>query len=181
MITNQLAIVNGVKIQISNDREKLVPIKPICEALGINYTTQVEKLKNDSILSSVVPLRGITASDGKTYQMICIPLQYVFGWLFTISDKNVSEEAKELVIRYKKECYDVLFKYFNENAEFVVDRAERVENQERIVNDLQLQVKSLKVTLKENLNKLSELKSLTINQWKNENSQLKLELYVNED
>ena len=61
METRIVARVNDVDI-IATTEEQLVPIKPICEALGVNYTTQIEKLKKHPIYGSVVPLRGITAA-----------------------------------------------------------------------------------------------------------------------
>ena len=48
-----------------NDAKKLVPIKPICEALGIDYASQFTKIKNDEDLSSTVVLSTIVATDGK--------------------------------------------------------------------------------------------------------------------
>ena len=62
---------NGISLQVvSSDSEQLVAIKPVCEILGVNYTTQVEKLKAHPIFGSVIPLRGTTGADGKTYQML---------------------------------------------------------------------------------------------------------------
>ena len=76
MDTKTLVTVNSVAIQIIDEGvEKLVPVKPICEALEINYSTQVEKIKEHPILSSTIPLRGIVAADGKEREMLCLPLQ----------------------------------------------------------------------------------------------------------
>lgn len=44
--------------------------------------------------------------------MFCLPLEYVYGWIFTINPKNVSEGAKESVRKYRRECYDVLYCHF---------------------------------------------------------------------
>ena len=45
METKTIARINDVNIVVVNNEEQLIPIKPICEALGVNYTTQIEKLK----------------------------------------------------------------------------------------------------------------------------------------
>ncbi len=51
---NVITVVNNVKIiELENS---FVPIKPICDALGIDYSTQVQKIKNDEKLNSVVGL-----------------------------------------------------------------------------------------------------------------------------
>lgn len=115
--TNRLSIgrINGVEIYAvkSDDGSILVPVKPICEAIGVRFDTQYEKLQKHPILSSVIPLRGTTGADGKTYEMVCLPLEYVYGWIFTINPKNVSEDARDNVIRYQKKCYEVLYAYFH--------------------------------------------------------------------
>ncbi|MDL2262971.1 phage antirepressor N-terminal domain-containing protein [Bacteroidales bacterium OttesenSCG-928-I21] len=89
MITRTLARVNEVSIQVvENGSEKLVPIKPICEALGIEFEPQRRKLNEDDFLNSVTTLKVATGNDGKQYEMICLPYQYIFGWLFTINPKK---------------------------------------------------------------------------------------------
>src|SRR5690554_8032106 len=107
--TKTVAIVNKSTIILIEDGNKLVPVKPICQALGVDFASQKEKIETDEVLSSVVGLNPTTGADGKEYEMFCIPLKYVFGWLFTINPKNVKEEARESVIAYRKECYDVLY------------------------------------------------------------------------
>ena len=111
METRIVARVNDVDI-IATTEEQMVPIKPICEALGVNYTTQIEKLKKHPIYGSAVPLRGITTADGKTYQTSCMPLRYISGWILSIHPDNVKEEVREHLIEYQLKCNDVLYDYF---------------------------------------------------------------------
>lgn len=78
-----IANVNGKEIEILNEPDgKFVPIKPICEALGIDHSRQLQKLKEDDDLSSTMGLRPMVAADGKQREMACIPFELVFGWLF---------------------------------------------------------------------------------------------------
>lgn len=74
-ITKTVAVINGSKIQIIQNGEKLVPIKPICEALGVQYPRQKEKIENDEILSATVRLTRTVAADGKDREMFCIPFK----------------------------------------------------------------------------------------------------------
>lgn len=111
METRIVARVNDVDI-IATTEEQLVPIKPICEALGVNYTTQIEKLKKHPIYGSTVPLRGIVAADGKLREMSCLPLRLISGWIFSIHPDNVKEEVREHLIEYQLKCNDVLYDYF---------------------------------------------------------------------
>lgn len=112
MKTKTIARVNNVAILAGNDSEKLVPIKPICEALGIDRKAQQDKIREDEFLSSVGVLSTLTGADGKQYEMFCLPLEFIFGWLFTINPKNVKEEAQEAVRQYRIECYRVLYNHF---------------------------------------------------------------------
>lgn len=64
-------------------------------------------------MSSTVALRATVGGDGKQRDMVCLPFEFVFGWLFTISPDSVAtEEAAEAAIRYKRECYHALFTHF---------------------------------------------------------------------
>lgn len=109
-----ITTINGIQLTaVTNEaHEVFIPIKPICDALGIDDKRQREKIQNDEILSSVGGLKPSTGGDGKTYEMYCLPLQYVYGWIFTVNPKNVAPEARETVSRYRRECYDVLYRHF---------------------------------------------------------------------
>ena len=106
--------INDVAIAATSNEqgEVLIPIRPICDALGVNSNGQIEKIKSDPILGATDKLSLSVGPDGRQREMVCLPLQYVFGWLFTINPGNVDERAKEAVIRYKKECYDALYNHF---------------------------------------------------------------------
>ena len=121
--------INDVAIAATSNEqgEVLIPIRPICDALGVSYERQYRKVCDDEFLSSVVALRATTGADGKKYEMVCLPLQYVFGWLFTINPANVSEEARPAVKRYRLECYDALYNHFTRARQRQLD-----ENREEI-------------------------------------------------
>ncbi|WP_336368925.1 phage antirepressor N-terminal domain-containing protein, partial [Avibacterium paragallinarum] len=46
-------------------------------------------------------------------QTLCLPIQYLNGWLFGIDVKRVKPEIRETLITYKRECYQALFDYWN--------------------------------------------------------------------
>lgn len=111
---NHISVINGVEIcALVENGETLIPIKPICEAIGIDAKAQREKIREHSILNSVGVLSTSTGSDEKRYEMFCLPLKFVYGWLFTINPANVSESARENVIKYHLECYDAIYDYFS--------------------------------------------------------------------
>ena len=125
MNTKTIARVNNVAILAGNDSEKLVPIKPICEALGIDDDAQRRKIQDDDFLSSVAVLSTATGADGKQYEMFCLPLEFIFGWLFTINPKNVKEEAQEAVRQYRIECYRVLYNHFFGNLKKQIEQNDK--------------------------------------------------------
>lgn len=81
-----IAKVNNVPI-ILIEREKLVPIKPICEALEIDYSGQIQKMKDDDILSSTTVLSNVVAADGKEREKTCLSLKYVSAGSFLLTIK----------------------------------------------------------------------------------------------
>ena len=74
-------------------------------------------------------LSTTTGKDGKVYEMQTIPFKFVFGYIFGISAKNVKEEAREKLIKYKLECYDALYNHLTRDAEFVELKQKKIEEQ----------------------------------------------------
>lgn len=108
--TRTIIRVNNVEIVSTN--EGLIPIRPICEALGVDHKAQREKIKEHYIFGSVGVLSTSTGKDGKQYEMLCIPAGYVLGWLLTINPANVKEEVRGMFASYQAECYNALYRHF---------------------------------------------------------------------
>jgi hypothetical protein len=141
--------VNGTNINIVQEgSDILVPIRPICDALGVTFSRQRKKIAEDPILGPTVALRATVGGDGKQREMVCLPFELVFGWLFTISPDNVaSDEAADAVIRYKRECYHALFAHFVKRFRYAQEC-----NEKEIA--LLSQISELKDTLLANKNEL---------------------------
>jgi hypothetical protein len=175
MKTKTVARIKDVSIMLIDDAEKLVPIKPICQALEVNYSSQLEKIKSDEILGSTVPLRGIVAADGKEREMACIPFKLVFGWLFTINPKNVKAEAKEQIIKYRLECYNALFNYFTDQGEFLEQKQKALEKQLEEVERIRTDYCDQKKLLNEARKTLNDIKELTFEEWQMNKRQLSID------
>ncbi len=173
--TKTIARVNNVDILVIENGEKRVAIKPICEALEIDFSRQLQKVKEDEILGSVVGLTPTTGRDGKTYEMQTIPFMFVFGWLFTINPKNVKPEAQEAVSRYRLECYKALFHHFTDQSEFLEHKQTALESQIEEVQRIRTDFNHTKKRLKEANIKLNQIKELSFENWKVNNSQMKIE------
>ncbi|WP_082985005.1 phage antirepressor N-terminal domain-containing protein [Gallibacterium genomosp. 3] len=96
-------------------------MKPICENIGLQWESQYNRIKRDGVLSEAVIVM-ITPTNGGNQQMICLPIQYLNGWLFGIDTNRVKPEIRETLIKYKKECYQALHDYwFKGKAEREID------------------------------------------------------------
>jgi flagellar motility protein MotE (MotC chaperone) len=169
---NTLVKINNVEIiQLSND---LVPIKPICEALGIDESSQRKKIKEDEFFNSVAVLSTATGSDKKEYKMTCLPLKYIFGWLSTINPKNVKEEAKETVKEFRMKCYDALFdSLFLQNV-FLKEKESDIEKKLDELEDIRENFKNAKTRLDAANKDLKEMRCFTFEQWKERKFQTSL-------
>lgn len=117
--------INGTDIvTVDRDGEVLVPIKPICDALGIEDAAQRVKIQNDDFLASTGSIIESVAADGKTREMFALPLKFIYGWLATINPGKVAPEAREAVSRYRRECYEVLYDYFQRKARRATEQAQ---------------------------------------------------------
>lgn len=152
-------IINDVTFQCpQEDGQILVPIKPICEALGISHQGQIEVVKNHPIWGSVVRLSLTTGSDKKQYEMLCIPLKYAFGWLMGIDARSVKPEAYESVIRYQEAAYDALYDRFFLEPAMQKRKLMLILQKENAVLEAELQRKEIGNRIKEMKAELTELK-----------------------
>ena len=170
-----IAKINNIEINIIDDAEKLVPIKPICEALGIDFSVQLKKIKDDDFLSSTVVLSTTVGGDGKKREMTSLPYKYIFGWLFTINPKNVKAEAKEAVLNYRMQCYDALYSYFTESTTFLEEKQEIIDKELYELSLIKSQFKTANERLYEQTKKVDEIRKMTIEEWKANKRQLKID------
>lgn len=96
--------------------ERFVAMRPIVEALGLNWSGQYLRLNRHPVLSSTVCAMQTVAEDGKDREMVTLPIEQFHGWLFTLDASRVKPEAKDKLIAYQQECFDVLHSYFTEGA-----------------------------------------------------------------
>ena len=93
-------------------------MKPICENIGLDWKSQYSRMKRDDVLNSTMVIITTVAEDGKKREMICLPIEYLNGWLFGIDINRCKPEIRDTLIKYKKECYQALHDYwFNGKAE----------------------------------------------------------------
>jgi hypothetical protein len=104
---------NGDKILVvEKDDKKYVAMKPITEALGLDWSGQLRIIRNDPVLNEGMDVTSIP-SKGGSQEMVCLPLEYLNGWLFKIPALRYTGCRREAIIKYQRECYQALYRYFH--------------------------------------------------------------------
>jgi len=97
------------------DGTVFVPVRPLVEHLGLSWSGQRERINRDAVLFEESATVRVTRTEGDrqiTRELLCLPLDYLNGWLFGVSADRVKPEIRERLIRYQKECYRVLARAF---------------------------------------------------------------------
>lgn len=98
----------------SQNNQHYVAMKPIVENIGLDWVSQHKKIQRSEILNSTMVMMTIVAEDGKKREMLCLPLDYLNGWLFGVDAKRVKPEIRERLLTYQRECFRVLNNHFNQ-------------------------------------------------------------------
>ena len=175
MKTTNVAIVNGISLQVvADDREQLVAVKPVCEILGVDAKSQREKIEEHPLFSSVRVLSPSTGADGKTYEMVCLPLRYFPSWLFSINPNNVKEDIRENLLEYQKKCNDILYDYFFSRVDFSQKKEKIVTKAKEVCDEKAEQLRIAKSEMKVAENELNKALALTFEEWQADRQQLSI-------
>ena len=90
------------------DGRIFVPVRPIVERLGLNWSGQYSRIQRDPVLREEQSVCVIQTDQLGAREAICLPLDYLSGFLFGISANRVKPEYRDDVLRYQRECYKVL-------------------------------------------------------------------------
>jgi hypothetical protein len=92
---------------LSKDGIYWIAIKPVCEAIGVEYTRAFKNVKEDTILGPALAIQPMQVPGDQVRSLSCLPEYLIYGWLFSIHS-----ESPEL-LEYKKECYKVMYDFFH--------------------------------------------------------------------
>lgn len=96
------------------DGKNWASLRYMCDSLGIDYATQLRKLRGRSW--ATVGQRPTVATDGKVRDMAMIDSKTIPLWLATIDENRVADEARPRLIAYQREAAAALDAYFNKRA-----------------------------------------------------------------
>lgn len=104
-----------------DDGHKRIPLKPICEQLGVNWTTQHKKFNDESYLkrrlgTEIIPLKGyeLSPKSGNPTHL-CIRIDRVTAFLNTLNPAKIrgmgNDEAADWLESKHQEWDDALHAY----------------------------------------------------------------------
>jgi hypothetical protein len=94
-----------------------VPVRPIIERLGVDWSGQRRRINRDPVLSDEIRTVDVTSTEGTrqvTRGVLCLPLDYISGFLFGLNAERVRKDLRDKVINYQRECHKVLAEAFQE-------------------------------------------------------------------
>lgn len=89
------------------DGQYWIALKPICEALGVNYNREYQNLNNDPIFSQLFAIQQMVGADNKVRKMVSLPEKWIYGWMMQINSSSPD------LIEYRRLCYEILNDYFH--------------------------------------------------------------------
>jgi hypothetical protein len=88
-----------------------VPVRLICQALGIDVASQSERIQSHEVLSR--GLRVVRVRQGQQLRSVAALLhRYIPFWLATISPHQVRDDVRPKLVRYQTELVDILAALF---------------------------------------------------------------------
>ncbi|RDI32400.1 P22-like antirepressor protein [Rhodococcus sp. AG1013] len=93
---------------------KLTALRPMVEFFGLNYSSQLTKLKGKS-WATVAKIATVGA-DGKTREMVGIDRRTTGMWLATLDENRVDTDRRADLRAYQAEAADALDRYFHEGV-----------------------------------------------------------------
>lgn len=96
------------------DGQPQIVLKPAIEELGLDYSTQVRKLKARSW--AVMGTAPTTGSDGKTYDMTVVPVRTFLMLLATVNENRVAYLQRSTLIAFQNETADAIEAYWTEGG-----------------------------------------------------------------
>lgn len=104
--------ITGALVQIGGDPQVYIPVRPLCDFMGLNWSGQRQRILRDDVLAESLKVCALRTHPGGVQDMLCLPLKFLPGWLFGLSTDRLKPELREKITRYRRECYDALWNVF---------------------------------------------------------------------
>lgn len=100
--------IRGRTVFVGGDSVPLVPLRPFCDHLGIDWKTQYRRIQGDEVLAACVVIMTTRDTAGRQQEMVALPLNVLLVWLVKINAGKVAPVAKPLLIAFQMEAGMVL-------------------------------------------------------------------------
>ena len=84
-----------------------IAVKPVCEALNVQYEHQYKRISRDPILGPALCKYTMQVPGDQVRMMVALPEYLIYGWIFSISSSSPQ------LLEYKKECFQILYNHFH--------------------------------------------------------------------
>lgn len=100
---------------IIDGREVALPIRSVCNAMGLDAQSQSERLREHDVLSQ--GLRVVKVPMGNRVQsVLAISRRYLAFWLATVTPNLVADDIRPKLVRYQEELVDLLDALYGEGS-----------------------------------------------------------------
>jgi hypothetical protein len=155
----------GVKLTCPiEEGHRMIPVKRICEIIDIDFQTQDNWLKSHPMYAQLYRLAYTTGADNKSYEMSCLSIFDVDGWVNSIAANNrrpgsVDKQYAFLVwLREKKlDMYKSIEALAQENEEEAA-LLDQIEAKEKAIADKELELKNDRKAIKEMQGELKKIR-----------------------
>ena len=94
----------------ADNGEIYVAVRPMAEELGLEWSTQLQKIKRDG--GYVHMNTPLNLAEGGMQEMTCIPHKKITKWLFSINPNKVKPEHKAKLIAFQEETEWAIYEYW---------------------------------------------------------------------
>jgi hypothetical protein len=93
------------------DGDAWVAVRPLAEAIGVDWAGQQKKLSRDPKFMC----RHMSTPDGRGHQqvMLCLPVRQINGWLYGINSNRVHQDIRERLLQFQEECHIALHNHMS--------------------------------------------------------------------
>ena len=122
LITKEVQINGGTFVGVFKDDKIYTPLRKFCDFLGVNFSSQLKKIKRDETLLRSLTMVKITTVENsieKQREMLMIDISFLPLWLAGIKANQCREEVRENLIKFKLEAKDILAEAFLGKRELV--------------------------------------------------------------
>lgn len=102
---------HGMQVQVikGDDKYYWIPVKKICDNIGIDFQKQLTKIKDSEVMTCIYHM---VYSGGQKRRVFCLRKDFLGFWLATLQTKSIKdEEIRKKIIVYQREICKVIDDY----------------------------------------------------------------------